>query len=983
MTTSLKHRAKALFRSVKSDIKALEETGLFQPDWYLATYPEAAESSLSPIEHYVRVGEKKGFDPNPWFDVADYLRKSAAARRFPAPAPVHYARKAWRKGKNPSRRFSVNLYLQMYEEVKQAGIEPLRHYLQVGKTNGHTAFHARFEDSKHQQTVKDMAVIARSGLFMADWYQATHTVLWQSDMEPLFHFITRGAKKLMWPNPFFDTGWYVETYGEQIGDMNPLAHYVTKGAERGLWPGPNFSPELYKLENDDIDFSSVDPLTHYLTQGIAEKRRFPSPDGAMALAGSVDHQTQLPLPRTMRDMMAYERKPLAPDERAFNSTKMNIHWVVPDFSPGAGGHMTIFRMAHYLELAGHQLTIWINDPRVHKTPEAAYDDIVKYFQHFAGKVKFVDDSFTDATGDALIATDCWTVWPSLSAANFKRRFYFVQDYEPSFHPMGSHYLAAEATYKEDLDCICAGPWLEKLMQEKYGRWARHFWLAADRNIYSPPSEPRSNPVPRIAFYARHFTARRAVELAMLALEELARREVSFEVDFFGARLNFTAAPFPFIDHGVATPRQLADLFRQADVGVVFSATNYSLVPQEMMASELPLVELKGDNTTCIFPEETVSLAEPDPLKIADALEALLTNPEKRQAQARAGAKWVEQFSWPASARLVEEALQERLAEFADDAAPVSAQTSADAPPKASVVIPTLNAGPILRDVLRATTSQRAPWDFEILVIDSGSTDETLDIIAEFPIVKLHEIDKKDFNHGDTRNLGVELTQGDFIAFLTHDALPANERWLFNLVSAIEHFPNAAGAFGKHLAWPDASPYTKRDLNAHFDHLATQPLYLTRDTNPTRFKNNDPHWMQLLHFYSDNNSCMRRDIWKEIPYRRTKFGEDQLWADDIIKAGYGKVYAAQAIVYHSHDFEKEENYERNKTESAFFKHFFGYELIKNDKELEKNITSMNENDTKWGRARGLDEAAIAHRCRLNEARLKGYLDGVREDTEGLF
>lgn len=645
--------------------------------------------------------------------------------------------------------------------------------------------------------------------------------------------------------------------------------------------------------------------------------------------------------------------------------------------------MTIFRIVSYLEKQGHKQTVWINSPSQHTCEKDAADNILKYFQQFTGKVKFLDKRFKKAKGDAIIATDCWTVWPVLSASNFKRRFYFVQDFEPSFHAMGSNYLAAEQTYHEDLDCICASPWLSKLMEEKYGRWARPFWLAADTGIYHPVPKKKPNKHPRIAFYARHFTERRAVELGMLALEELAKRGLDFRVDFFGADLGDISAPFKFKDHGVASPEELAVIFQKADIGVVFSATNYSLVPQEMMACGLPIVELKGESTECIFPGNTISLAEPHPLKIADTLEQLLLDERARQKQSVTARKWVNQFSWEASAELVEKAITERLQEFGTDTTPKKSRPK-KRKNKASVIIPTLNAGPIFDRVLKAVTEQKTPWPYDVLVIDSGSTDGTLETIAKYPSVKLHQIEKKDFNHGGTRNLGAQLTDGEFIAFLTHDALPANENWLYNLVSSIEAHPKAAGGFGKHFAYPEASDFTKRDLNQHFSNLLDHPLCVHQDTDQQRYNNKyDIAWRQFLHFYSDNNSCMRRSVWEQIPYRAIKFGEDQVWADDIIKADYSKVYAVRAAVYHSHDYSPEENQERNMIEAAFFKHFFDYKLISSEEELETTLKNLNEDDRAWGKKNNVPANVIEERMALNEARLRGYLEGWKADTSDMF
>lgn len=962
----------------------LAASGLFQHDWYLARYPEVAKTSLAPIDHYLKVGEQADFKPNPFFDPSWYRGHAKGARKFAGPIVLHYAVKGWKNDRDPSRAFSTRLYLNTYPYVADTGLSPLEHYLQRGKLEGTAAFPKSLANPETGPAlIEDMRTIAASRLFAADWYTLYHADFWNmgKDIDPLFHYATEGWRQGRKPNPIFEPHWYCQHYHESIdAKANPLVHYIKSGEKAGYQAAPNFSPKTYFKRHRDLDPATTSPLLHYLQNGFGQGEKKPEPVLSTSSDKEASGPAKLPVDPNLRGMIDFQAKPLTPDTLVFNSEALDIHWVIPDFAPGGGGHMTIFRMASHLERAGHKQTIWINNPSINRSEQEAADNILKHFQQFTGDVRFLDERFDEAKGDAIIASDCWTVWPVLSAANFKRRFYFVQDFEPSFFPMGSQYLAAEQTYHQDLDCICASPWLAKLMTEKYDRWARPFWLAADTELYHPPKQKQENKVPRIAFYARHFTARRAVELGFLALEVLARRGLEFKVDFFGAPVEFADAPFPFKDHGVASPEELADLFRGADIGVVFSATNYSLVPQEMMACGLPIVEMQGESTECIFPEGTVSLAAPHPDAIADSIAALMADKSKRQEQSAAAIDWVKSFSWPESAGLVEAAFKKRLTEIGEDR--LTAKASPDSP-KASVVIPTLNAGPILDRVLEAVSEQQTPWPFEVLVIDSGSTDETLETIAKYPQVRLHQIEKKDFNHGGTRNLGVELTSGEFIAFLTHDALPANPRWLYNLVSSLEAHPEAAGAFGKHLPYPEASGFTKRDLTNHFEGFLAHPLCLSRDTNKKLYVDKDQGWRQLLHFYSDNNSIMRRSVWQDIPYRAVKFGEDQVWADDIIKAGHSKVYAVRAVVYHSHDFDTAETHERSMTESAFFKHFFDYDLIPDEKALRENLAEANAVDEAWGEEQGLDRSEIEERFAQNEARLRGYLDGCLTDTSEMF
>jgi len=971
--------------SFKRSKEALIKTGLFQQHWYLATYPDVVSSLQEPIDHYILEGEEKGYQPNAYFHPDWYKKKSKGARRGIMPAILQYARVGWKNGKDPSPSFSGELYAQQYPETVSLPVSPLQHFLQIGQYSGNLAFPRSFKFAENgTKLVQDMRLIAASGLFKRDWYREYYSDLWNNDTDPLVHFVTLGHVQDRKPNPIFETAWYRQQHTSKVGKGNPLVSFIQEGEQKGHNPAPDFHTSNYYKLHRQLKKKEDSALAHYLRIGLPRGESRPHAVKQAPVKTMLVPSAKLPLAQDLRAMTDFQTKPLAPDTLEYDASALNIHWIIPDFAAGGGGHMTIFRMARYLEFCGHKQTIWINKPSMHENEHNAADTILKHFQQFTGTVKFLDKRFEKAKGDIVIATDCWTVWPAMSAQNFKQRFYFVQDFEPSFHPMGSHYLAAEQTYKQDINCICASPWLAKLMQEKYDRWAAHFWLAADRELYHPPLKAVKNKRPRIAFYARHFTARRAVELGMLALELLAKRGVDFEVDFFGAPVEFTQAPFRFKDHGVASPEDLAALFQQADIGVVFSATNYSLVPQEMMSCGLPIVELKGESTDCIFPVDTVSLAEPHPARIADAIEALLNDTNKREKQALAASNWVNGFCWEASAKAVEQAFLDRLEEGYKAVTPkASAPKRRRIKPTASVIIPTLDAGPVLKQVLDAVTTQKTPWDYEVLVIDSGSTDGTLELVQKYPGVKLHQIEKKDFNHGGTRNLGAALTSGEFIAFLTHDAQPANENWLYNLVSALAKHPKAAGAYGKHLPYTETSAFTKRDLNAHFDLMAAHPLYVNMKTNKKRYDEKDAAWRQFLHFYSDNNSCMRRSVWKKIPYREVKFGEDQVWADDIIKAGYGKVYAVRAVVYHSHDFEPAENRERNMTEAAFFKHFFGYSLIKDEKELLRNIEYANKHDEIWGKQQGLGKREIQKRLLLNEARLKGYLDGWNADTTTMF
>jgi glycosyltransferase involved in cell wall biosynthesis len=117
------------------------------------------------------------------------------------------------------------------------------------------------------------------------------------------------------------------------------------------------------------------------------------------------------------------------------------------------------------------------------------------------------------------------------------------------------------------------------------------------------------------------------------------------------------------------PERLADLYRRSTVGIVFSLTTHSLVAQEMMASGLPVVELAGDNVSSALGAsgEVVVQADPDPVSVADAIEALIDDPDTARAMARRARSFVEHRPWERSGEQLEHALRSFLARPRDPA----------------------------------------------------------------------------------------------------------------------------------------------------------------------------------------------------------------------------------------------------------------------------------------------------------------------------
>jgi O-antigen biosynthesis protein len=414
--------------------------------------------------------------------------------------------------------------------------------------------------------------------------------------------------------------------------------------------------------------SRADRLPGALQEALSLEKRGAAPrDSDAPVAKGVrvpTHPGSGPYPEVLR----LSREGAAPLEDPVpgmaDRATLHLAVLIPPFQRGSGGHNTILTLIRLLEQMGHTCSIWLYDPygRQHERPAVLRRRLVQEFQPVRAPVF---KGFAEWMGaDVVIATGWDTAYQAALLPRCRARAYLINDHEPDFFASSADSLWAAQTYELGFYGISASRWLRDLLAQKYGQRGSWFRLGVDHRVYHPRQVERRRDT--VMFYAREFTARRAVPLGVLALEELHSRLPDTRIVIFGQSERLKL-PFPYELVGIVSPEQLAWYYSEATAGLCLSLTNYSLIPQEMMACGLPCVDLTGGSTEAeIGTGGGVELAALDPVAIADALETLLTDEGLWRRRSEAGLGFVKSASWDVAAKQVEAglraALRERLQE---------------------------------------------------------------------------------------------------------------------------------------------------------------------------------------------------------------------------------------------------------------------------------------------------------------------------------
>lgn len=218
-------------------------------------------------------------------------------------------------------------------------------------------------------------------------------------------------------------------------------------------------------------------------------------------------------------------------------------------------------------------------------------------------------------------------------------------------------------------------------------------------------------------------------------------------------------------------------------------------------------------------------------------------------------------------------------------------------PVVSIVVPTFNGGRSLRRLLDSIAGQHSEVCREVIAVDSGSTDDTLDILRDAG-ARVDAVAPGGFNHGGTRNVALSRALGEFAVLIVQDAVPANREWLGELLKPLLRDARVAGTYARQQPWPEASRLTAHYL-AKWAAATSEP----RSVGPLRLTEFDAMSPADRHFtcaFDNVCSCIRMSVWREHPFKPTSIAEDLEWAKEVLTSGYRLAYVPAALVSHSHE-----------------------------------------------------------------------------------
>jgi rhamnosyltransferase len=223
----------------------------------------------------------------------------------------------------------------------------------------------------------------------------------------------------------------------------------------------------------------------------------------------------------------------------------------------------------------------------------------------------------------------------------------------------------------------------------------------------------------------------------------------------------------------------------------------------------------------------------------------------------------------------------------------------------SLVIPTKNGGLLFHQAMDALKKQSIWTQTELIVIDSGSLDDTVEV-AKAAGAKVIEILPTEFNHGATRDLGISIASCELVILMVQDAVAEGTELLETILNSFQD-AEVAGVYVRQRPKSDADLLTKRNLNNWL--TGRKDKEIRKMLSIEWYESLPPMEKYLFCNFDNVCSAVRKSVWLKQQFGAVNFGEDIDWAERVLKMGYKIVYESSAVVVHSHDRPMSYEYKR--------------------------------------------------------------------------
>ena len=311
-----------------------------------------------------------------------------------------------------------------------------------------------------------------------------------------------------------------------------------------------------------------------------------------------------------------------------------------------GGQTSVLRLGTQLAKQGFQVGYAVYKAQSREEMAYCAGSNLKEYQ---GRL-YTRDELNGLDPDIVIATSWDTVSFVKKLPGYK--MYFVQDYEPYFYAFGELFLLAKKTYEQGLHMVSLGGWNKEMIE-------RECRICSPVDVVDFPCEKKEYPAGKrdyaaytgkkkliFAVYLKYYGKRLPCVIPYLLTglrRELEQDGIELDVRYFGEAKNFKGRGGQNL--GMLNRQQLYALYREADFGMVASMSNISLVPYEMLASGLPLIEFEDGTFSYFFPEHCAILTSLSSRDLYRKIKEALAKPDILKEQCERAARHLETVSW--------------------------------------------------------------------------------------------------------------------------------------------------------------------------------------------------------------------------------------------------------------------------------------------------------------------------------------------------